>query len=438
MKMRIQHLIPLAGVGLALALTAPGAAEVQFSGELRLRPERFDNADFNKSTLDTQSFTGSRLRLTASGLAAEDIAVKVTLQDTRLWGGEPGATAPAGLTDNGEAVDLHEGFVDFQHFLNSPVALRAGRQELSFGDQRLVGAFGWNNQGRAFDGLRLSWSRGPLTLDGWTVKRKESNGVIAVSASAATDRDFSGIYGTLKPLFPGSLVDFYYLHDREGDTTGVAEPKSVHTLGARLTGKSGGLDYTVEAPFQFGENGTVTASSAPVKIAASALAAKAGWTFTGDKELRLGLEYDRASGDSNAADDKAKTFQNLYPSNHLFYGFMDFQGWRNLSAWNVVASFKPAKPWFLLAQGWDFSLDKAQDGWYNAGGAAVGTVRAASAANGEKKVGREVDLLVRYVQTRSVTWEAGISHFFPGQFIKNRVASNGLTDWAYLMLTTKF
>src|SRR5688572_16444899 len=70
-------------------------AEVQFSGELRLRPEFFDNADFNKKTKDTQSFTGSRLRVTGSGLAAENIAVKVTLQDTRNWG----EGSPVGLTD---------------------------------------------------------------------------------------------------------------------------------------------------------------------------------------------------------------------------------------------------------------------------------------------------------------------------------------------------
>src|SRR5262245_15601325 len=71
--------------GMLLSVSA-AKAEVQFSGELRLRPEFFDNADFNGKTKDTQSFVGSRLRVTGSGLAAENVAVKVTLQDTRLWG----------------------------------------------------------------------------------------------------------------------------------------------------------------------------------------------------------------------------------------------------------------------------------------------------------------------------------------------------------------
>src|SRR5687768_5864291 len=78
-----------------------GKAEVQFSGELRLRPEFFNNADFNKATQDTQSFIGSRLRVTGSGLAGEDIAVKVTFQDSRNWG-EAATSSPIGLTDSGE------------------------------------------------------------------------------------------------------------------------------------------------------------------------------------------------------------------------------------------------------------------------------------------------------------------------------------------------
>ena len=187
------------------------SAELNFSGELRLRPEFRKNVDFNKNTQDTQSFVGSRLRLTGSGLAAEDIAVKVTFQDTRNWGEEPAAGAVNGLTDSGEIVDMHEGFVDFQHFLNLPVALRAGRQELIFGDQRLIGNFGWSNQGRAFDAFRLMYVGNTFSIDAWTAKRKENNATTAGVASK--DRDFSGIYATVKPIYPGGLIDFYVLQD---------------------------------------------------------------------------------------------------------------------------------------------------------------------------------------------------------------------------------
>jgi hypothetical protein len=431
---------------LVTLLLAAGAAraEVPFSGELRLRPEFRSNMDFNKNTQDVQSFVGSRLRITGSGLAAEDIAVKFTIQDTRNWGGEPGANAPIGLTDEGEALDVHEAFVDFQRFMKLPLALRAGRQELAYGDQRLVGHFGWNNQGRAFDAFKLAYAGNALSVDAWTAKRREEN-ALAAGGRASLDRDFSGVYATLRaPVAFLDALDLYALHDREGNTTddgNAFKPKSVYTFGLRAAGKTGALDYTVEAPFQTGDNGTVlvvSGSSTPVKVSANALAVKAGWTFPGSSELRLGAEYDYASGDDNAADDTSKTFQNLYPTNHPFYGYMDYQGWRNMSAWNLVASLKPTRRTFLLAQYWDFSLAEAKDGWYNAAGAAAGGLRAASAANTEKKVGGEVDLLFRFAQSRTVTWEAGVSAFMTGALIENRVADESDSVWAYLMLTTKF
>ncbi|MFN0117776.1 MAG: alginate export family protein [Elusimicrobiota bacterium] len=412
-------------------------ADITFSGEFRLRPEYKKNADFNKATKDTQSFVGSRLRISGAGLAAEDIAVKVTFQDTRNWGEEPGSGAVNGLTDSGEAIDIHEGFVDFQNFLKTPFSFRAGRQELSFGDQRLIGSFGWNNQGRAFDAFRLMYVGNQFMVDAWTAKRKENNATTAGVPS--NDRDFSGIYGTMKPVFPGALLDVYFLHDREGDTTGNAEPKNVYTYGLRLSGKNGFIDYTVEAPFQFGQNGTVVGvSSDSVKISANALAAKVGFTIPGDKEIRFGTEYDYASGDDNLSDTKAKTFNNLYPTNHLFYGYMDYQGWRNLSAWNANLSFKPQRPWFLSIHYWVFNLAEEKDGWYNAAGTASGSLRAASSANTEKNIGQEIDLLARFTQSSRVIWEFGYSRFFAGDLIDQRVANDSASDWAYVMSTIKF
>lgn len=432
---------------LSLLAALPAAAEVPFSGELRLRPEFRNNADFNEKAKDNQAFIGSRLRITGSGLAADGIAVKFTLQDTRNWGED----SPAGLTDvpvtstvplasASEKVDIHEAFVDFQSFQGLPFSLRLGRQELAFGDQRLVGHFGWSNQGRAFDAVRLTYSKGPFTMDAWTAKRQE------VTATAggreSLDKDFSGLYTTFKPFILVDGADFYVLHDREGSATiGApnAKPKSVYTFGARVFGTLGPIDYTAEAPFQRGQNGTVVGvSSTPVKVVANALAVKAGWTIPGSKAIRIGGEYNYASGDGNSGDAKAKTFQNLYPTNHPYYGYMDYQGWRNMSAWNITASFKPSMPWFVSVHYWNFSLAQKKDGWYTAGGTALG-IRTPDPLNTKKKVGSEIDFLVRFNQTRTVTWEAGVSRFSPGAYIKRKVPLNITpSNWAYLMLTTKF
>lgn len=411
------------------------SSDIQFGGELRLRPEYRGNPDFNDATNESNSFVGSRLRITGQGPAADNVSVKVTFQDTRNWGEEAGTAS--GLTDTGEAVDIHEGYVDFKNFLNSPLKLRAGRQELVFGDQRLIGNFGWSNQGRAFDAFRLTYDTTFVSADLFTAKRKENNGTTASSPSS--DRDFSGIYSTWKKIVPQSIIDLYVLQDREGDTISPAKSRNIVTAGVRLAGKASQFDFGVEAPFQFGEAGTIIGTSSDnVKVSAHALAAKAGLTLPGEKEIRIGLEYDFASGDDNASDDKAKTFNNLYPTNHSHYGFMDNQGWRNLNAWNVSVSARPSKRVYTLASLWQFNLAEEKDGWYNAAGSSSGALRAPSSTNTEDEVGQELDLLVRFSQDANITWEAGLSRFFAGDFINHRVTNEDDSNWAYVMTTVKF
>lgn len=424
-------------VALAIWILVMGRAqakEIDFSGEMRFRPEFRENADFNKNTSDTSSFVGSRIRLTAEGQAKEDVAVKVTIQDSRNWGEE---NSPAGLTDSGaQALDLHEGFVEFKRVAGKPVTIKAGRQELVYGDQRLVGSFGWSNQGRAFDAYKVIYANGVGSLDGWAAKRQENNGTATGAPDA--DRTFYGIYGTLKTV-KNALIDVYLLVDREADTPAPAKTKQIITAGARVAGKSSSFDYSAELPLQWGDNGSVVAgSSENVKIQAFAFAAKAGFTLAGPWNVRLGTEVDYASGDDNLSDNKSKTFNNLYPTNHVYYGAMDYQGWRNMRAVNVNVSAKPTQKLSGTVSFWNFRLAEEKDGWYNAAGAAAGTLRAASAANIEKEVGNELDVMVRYAYDASVVFEGGVGHFFPGTFIKNRVVKESGSNWAYLMATVKF
>ncbi|MDH5655009.1 MAG: alginate export family protein [Spirochaetia bacterium] len=111
---------------------------------------------------------------------------------------------------------------------------------------------------------------------------------------------------------------------------------------------------------------------------ASAVAVTAGYTIK--KMLRIGVEYDRGSGDpnrgsslsaANGNDDSVGTFNNLFPTNHLFYGQGDQVSWQNLRAYGFNITFKHEKYGTLKLAAWRFNKDKAQDSWYNVGGAPV-------------------------------------------------------------------
>ena len=69
-----------------------------------------------------------------------------------------------------------------------------------------------------------------------------------------------------------------------------------------------------------------------------------GYTFTAqDLKPRLALGFDYASGDDDPSDQEHNTFVNLYPTNHKFYGAMDFLAWQNLIDPYLKASIAPAK-----------------------------------------------------------------------------------------------
>src|SRR5579884_3701624 len=122
---------------------------LSFGGEIRERYEFRDNADFNRNRNDTLSFIGSRIRLYAASDVTPDMNVFFQMQDSRLFGSE------ASTASNEKNLDLHQGFLVIRN-IAGPLTLTLGRQELVFGDQRLVGNFDWSNVGRSFDALRLT------------------------------------------------------------------------------------------------------------------------------------------------------------------------------------------------------------------------------------------------------------------------------------------
>ena len=62
-------------------------------------------------------------------------------------------------------VDLHQAFITIGNHKRFPLSLKVGRQELSYGDERLVGAFAWNNIGRVFDAGKVRWQNSLFAAD---------------------------------------------------------------------------------------------------------------------------------------------------------------------------------------------------------------------------------------------------------------------------------
>ncbi|MBI5886745.1 MAG: alginate export family protein [Deltaproteobacteria bacterium] len=450
----------------ALPTTAT-ASEVTLGGQYRLRGEQRNNADFNDSVNDHTDFWGQRVRLTANAKATDDTSVKITLQDTRNWGtvNTVANTGVAGsLTDTGNTLDLHESYVNLDKLFGAPVSLRAGRQELSYGDERLVGSLGWSNNGRSFDALKLVATTELVNVDLFTAKTNDTN-------VTAKDQDFHGLYVTVKAV-PNNTVDLYVLSLRDNagaaalvtnnttnatitGTGGFSKTQVLNTYGLRVKGGLMGIDYTAEFANQTGSMQTeklATSTTTRYKIGARAYAIKGGYTLTAPVKIRVGAEYDYASGDKDSTDNKIGTFSNLFPTHHAHLGYMDMQNWRNVKALSLNVKADVTSELSLYAAYWNFKLAQKKDAWYTGGAnnaTQTGTLRAANANNTNSDIGSEYDLVANYKYNSAVNVELGYGQFKAGKFAKdniNGIAATGTTSagksgnstWTYLQLTANF
>src|SRR5437879_13905619 len=81
-----------------------------------------------------------------------------------MSGNEHTGTATAGIgavssaNEDPTGVHLHQGYLLLKNVLVSGLSVKAGRQEIIFGDHRLFGNFGWSQIGNSFDAVRLTHS----------------------------------------------------------------------------------------------------------------------------------------------------------------------------------------------------------------------------------------------------------------------------------------
>ncbi len=422
---------------------------------IRTRYEYRNNHDFNDATANSSDFTLLRTRVNIGIEATDDVKAFIQLQDSRIYGAEQNEAA------NAQNLDLRQGYVDVTEFASLPVTLRVGRQTLVYGDQRLIGAFDWNNVGRAFDGakakIRLADN---LQLDLFVTKIAELDNAVGeqqsiapfaptlvagnVTAGADEDQNFYGAYAMWKP--GKQIADFYLLYMEDNSPTLLAtrgvgggtalastsgtEDIELWTAGTRLKGPIAalsGFDYGFEGAYQFG-------SGADLDISAFALHGELGYALPLLKKSRLSVEANWASGDDDPTDGDFKTFSNLFPTNHLHYGYMDRIGWSNARNYALKLDSQVTEKLKAKLHFWYFGLAAEEDALYHAGGA---TIFAAGDAGGEEEVGQEIDLVVSY-KYKVLTFEAAYAHFFVGDAVDMAKAASEDADFAYLQMNMKF
>jgi hypothetical protein len=353
-----------------------------------------------------------------------------------------------------DSFDLHQGYVRFGDAREFPLTAKVGRQELAYGDERLIGAFEWNNIGRVFDAAKLRYERGPTWVDAFV-------GRVVIpdnhNFNVPNDYDFfSGLYASTTALVPWQETQLYFLarnvSEQSPEAIGANLPpfmrgateRDVYTLGFRvksLPGKLAGWDYEAEVAGQLG-NYHMTATGPELDHEAFAAHVGGGYTFRQTPgSPRVGLTYSYASGDDDPTDGTHGTFDNLFPTNHKFYGYMDFFSWQNVHNVRLTTSIKPLKKLTVTLDYHAFWLADTADFFYQANGAPRTGGGYGVRPDAGRFVGTELDLIVTYNLTPFSSIQGGYGHFFVGDYVKDSLRPvGGATDadWLYLQWVLNF
>ncbi len=380
-----------------------GDVFLSMGGQARLRWESWENFNFNPAQDD--DFLLLRLRGHADLHAGE--AFRVFLEGKYATSGD--RDLPGGRrTLDVDEFDVQNAFVDLQTAPGDwEVVLRLGRQELSYGAQRLVSPLDWSNTRRTWDGMRAIMKNKAWRMDAFltrpaTVEKYDFN-------EPDDNQTFYGVYTAHKSEDGKAGYDLYLLGLNRDDLPPGDEERV--TTGARGYGVCpiSGIDVETEAAWQFGDSGDKS-------IEAWFAAVQAGYTIADVScKPRVQLGYDYASGDSNPEDGTVETFHQLFPLGHAYLGYIDVLGRQNVTDFSQSLSFWPvAGEVQIRVDHHVFHRAETSDAVYNVGG---GILREADAGT-SSDVGTEIDVTLTWKAHRHTTFAAGYSRFYAGDFIE--------------------
>lgn len=371
--------------------------------------------------LHDQHFVTQRVRV---GFDARwrKLRVMTQIQDVRNFGSFPGL-------DDGTKLGMHQGFLEVG---DGRSYMRLGRQEIAYGDERMIGPLDWQMAARSFDGLRLHLNHGKLDLDAFAaVLRPQTRYVYTVPATMTQAQvwsrgDYLATFQATYTASPDFAMDAYvlYRHDSPLDTAPTRD-RDIVSPGVRVIGKiTPTFGYTAEGTIQGGRIND---------NAFFAYAASADLRYTPRSTLRplLGAGFAYGTGSSNATGtEKVDGFENFFPTNHKFYGYADLFNLQNLVDAHVTAQLRPEHtPLTARFDAYYFAQQQASGLWTNAGGARLGQ----NSAGDSRSLGSEIDLTVGYTFMQRLLLTGGYSVFVPMDAAK-RLGHDEVQQWFFVQL----
>lgn len=423
----------------AMLLSCIGAqAQLSITGEITPRAE-FRNG-FKRPILDDQDpafFVEQRSRLYVN-YKAEKLEVQFNIQDVRFWGGDGQV-----YKSSSALTAIHNAWG--RYYVNDAFSIKAGRQTISYDNQRFFGGLEWAMQGRQHDALLFMYEKDGLKLHvGGAYNQNPADGAepIRLTGTDYTSPGVNAYHATgnykymqylwaNKKFESGLTASLYIVNDARQDYSfddtgakvfGDTNDRQTYGLMAGLP-VSDALTLNGEFFYQGGKvSGDTDLSAIMFSVSAT--------LKTDITPLTLGIDH--LSGDDASTTDKSEGFAPAFGTNHAFYGYMDYFYVGNGHAGGLQDIFLKTK--FKVA-----------------GGALLGNVHyflsATDVTNQEgttadRGLGTEIDLVYVKKLADNITWKLGYSHMLASDGMKAvkgiaTAAETGGNNWAWTQIIFK-
>ncbi|SFG49489.1 Alginate export [Novosphingobium sp. CF614] len=389
-----------------IPLDSTGAYYLTTGLELRLRNEKFENNLWGSADAPDDGYLWIR------ALPYADLRVGKVRAFVQPIIAYAAGVAPAPGPVDQTRVDLLQGFADIQLGLGADTTLhlRAGRELIGLGTERLIGTRYGPNVPLAFDGGRAILHSGRTTLNLIYVRPVESR-TGSFDDRTSDTRTLWGAYATRS--LDGTAangIDTYYLGYRNAAARydQGAGRETRHTLGMRVFGKAADWRWNVEGIYQFGRfaGGPISAWSIATEIVRSFPGAPLAPSVT--------VRANAISGDHDPSDRRLQTFNALFPKGKYF-GELSPIGPYNIINGHVGTSFDLGGGVSAGLATMAYWRESRGDGIYDIPGHLLRSGRGSSA----RFIGKQAEATVSWLVTPELELSASLSAFAPGAFIRD-------------------
>lgn len=365
--------------------------------EVRLRSETFRNNLWGEAAAPDDGYLWVRalpyadLRMGAVRAFVQPIAAHAV----------GAAPAPSPVDETG--IDLLQGFGEATLPVGpGRVTLRAGRQMMPLGSERLVGARYGPNVPLAFDGVRADLRSGAAVVSLFDVKPVQPR-LGGFNDRASTTKALWGAYATLPNL------DLYYLGYRHRGAVfgGRLADERRDTFGLRTFGRAAAWRWNVEAVAQTGNFDSQV-------IRAWTVGAEVGRAFDlAPLAPQAMVRFNVVSGDRDPHDGRLGTFNALFPKGKYF-GELSPIGPYNMISLNPGVTLNLGADLSLGLSAMAYWRYATADGIYDVPGNLV----RGPGGSGARFIGTQAEAVLDWQATRELELSASISAFAPGDFIR--------------------